>query len=534
MQVATIIAPMTTTRSVHTAITAALALATLTPAGVAHAETYEIREGDDLWARLRNLAAGDEVIVHAGTYAQTSRWEATWPGTAAMPIVVRAAEGEARPVLTRDENQNLMNLHGTHFTFRGFELTGGSHGIRMSAVEDAVFEDLVIHGTGDVGISCNVTGMNCTRVTIRETEIYDTHGTGEGLYLGCNSGVCSFSESIIERNYIHDLGGTQGDGIEIKQGSWSNIIRDNVVVRSLYPGITLYSYTPAAGRTPNVIERNLIWTTRDNGIQVTGRAIIRNNIVIGAEASGIASQANMDMPTEVQILFNTVVGAGDACVRGNAWDTGTGFVVANNALYCAGARAVRLSGSSAVVVGNVGMGSVEGTSSGVNTTGTSLAADLGPMTAMARVYPPAGSALLDAADGAHSVSDDFDLRPRTGTLDVGAYERDASGMPAWLAEAGFKGFGTVGPSGDAGPLVLDAGVPPDTDAGPLPDAFVPPGTDAAFGNADATVNTADAGAGVSGGSDCGCRAGRSTPSSLAASALASLLLALGMRRRRAG
>lgn len=501
----------------------------------ARAETYEIRDGEDLWARLRDLSPGDEVIVHAGTYTQSSRWEATWAGTESMPIVVRAADGEARPVLTRDGGQNLMNLHGSHFTFRGFELTGGSHGIRMSAVDHATFDDLVVHDTGDVGISCNVSGMSCDHVTIRGSEIYDTNGTGEGLYLGCNGGACAFSNGTIERNYLHDLGGDQGDGIEIKQGSWSNVIRDNVVVRSNYPGITLYSYEAMAGRTPNVIERNLVWGTSDNGIQVTGRAIIRNNVVIGAGASGIAVQANMDTPTEVQILFNTVVGGSDSCIRASSWDTGTGFVIANNAVYCEGLRAIRItSASSAIVVGNVGLGALEGASGGL-TMGASVAADLGPMAMMARVYPPSGSALIDAADGSQTVSDDFDLRARSGSLDVGAYERDASGMPAWLATEGFKEFGSVMPGADAGASAgddagviasVDAAFPPGVDGGPLPDAFVPPGVDAG------RASGVDAGAG-SGSSGCGCRAASRSESHRALS-LGLAMLAIVVARRRRG
>ena len=42
-----------------------------------------------------------------------------------------------------------------------------------------------------------------------------------------------------------------------------------------------------------MIERNVILDTLvDNGIQVTARAIVRNNIVIGSAGSGIASQPN--------------------------------------------------------------------------------------------------------------------------------------------------------------------------------------------------------------------------------------------------
>ncbi|MFO0709062.1 MAG: right-handed parallel beta-helix repeat-containing protein [Sandaracinus sp.] len=515
---------MRTNLSHAAAALTALSLSLL--ASRAQADTYEVHAGDDLWARLSSLAAGDEVIVHAGTYAQSSRFEATWAGTEAMPIVVRAAEGEARPVLTRDEAQNLMNLHGTYFTLRGFEITGGSHGIRMSDVHHAVLEELVVHDTGDVAISCNIGGASCDHLTIRHNEIHHTNGTGEGMYLGCNGGDCTLSESVIERNYVHDLGGSQGDGIEIKQGSWGNVVRDNVIVRANYPGITLYSFPAADGHGPNVIERNLVWHTNDNGIQVTGRAIIRNNVVIGAGASGIASQPNMDTPTEVQILFNTVVGAGDSCVRASSWDTGTGFVVANNALYCEGARALRIaSATTAIVVGNVGLGAVEGVSSGV-TMGASLAADLGDATAMARVYPPTGSALIDHADASQSVSDDFDLRPRSGALDVGAYERDASGMAGWLAVEGFKEIGSVMPGTDAGPLELDAAVAPGTDAGPQPDAFVPPGVDA--GRTSGT----DAGPGTSGGG-CSCRASTPRgPSTLASLALLTLALGALVRRRR--
>ena len=492
----------------------------------AQAAIYEINAGDNLWARLTTLAPGDEVIVHAGTYPQTSRFEATWAGTAAMPIIVRAAEGEARPVMTRDSRQNLLNIHGSYFTLRGFEIIGGSHGIRASNVDHAVFEDLLVHDTADVGISCNIGGATCSYLTIRDCEIHHTNGTGEGMYLGCNGAGCELSNSIIERNYVHDLGGDQGDGIEIKQGSHSNIVRDNVIVRANYPGITLYSYDEAPGRVPNIIERNLVWTTRDNGIQVTGRTIVRNNIVIGAGASGIASQPNMATPTDVQILHNTIIGAGDACIRTNSWNTGTGFVIANNALYCEGARALRITTTtSAIIVGNVGLGSVEGAPTGFRM-GTTLAADLGTMAMMARVYPPSGSRLIDAADGTQTVSDDFDLRARSGMHDVGAYERDASGMPAWLAVEGFKGFGGVMPGSDAGPsttdagpvVVVDAGSIALLDVGPLPDS--------------GTVVRDDAGAGPDSTSgSCGCRAGQNGSRSGAVAMLA-LGLVIAARRKR--
>lgn len=496
----------------------------------ASAATYEINAGEDLWGRLSSLAAGDIVIVHAGTYTQTSRFEATWPGTEAMPIVVRAADGEARPVLTRDAAQNLMNLHGSWFTFRGFELTGGSHGLRLSDVDHSTFEDLLIHDTDDVGISCNVSDAagdpnGCSSIVIRGCEIHHTNGTGEGLYLGCNSGACVFSDSLIERNYIHDLGGSQGDGIEIKGGSYGNVVRDNVIVRSNYPGITLYTFDAAAGRMPNVIERNLVWHTIDNGIQVTGRAIVRNNIVVDAGASGIASQPNQGTPSDLEIVHNTVVGASDACFRANGWDGATGFVVANNAFYCEASRAIRItSATTAIIAGNVVLGAVEGATTGF-TTGASLTADLGTETALARVYPPTGSELLDAGDTALAAADDFDLRARGAMPDVGAYERNGTGMPAWLVVEDFKLIeGTPidvdggGVTGDAGPLA-DGG--PGSDGGP--------GTDGGPGS-DSGASGRDAGSSAAAPAGCACRVGHGS----AGGGLAIVLFALAslVARRR--
>lgn len=49
----------------------ALGVALLALPSVAAAQTYEIQPSDDLFTRLKNLTAGDQVIVHAGTYTST-------------------------------------------------------------------------------------------------------------------------------------------------------------------------------------------------------------------------------------------------------------------------------------------------------------------------------------------------------------------------------------------------------------------------------------------------------------------------------
>jgi hypothetical protein len=55
---------------------------------------------------------------------------------------------------------------------------------------------------------------------------------GEGVYIGCHDGSCRTSGSIFEGNYIHHTRGTSdggNDGVEIKAGSYGNIVRNNVI-----------------------------------------------------------------------------------------------------------------------------------------------------------------------------------------------------------------------------------------------------------------------------------------------------------------
>ena len=71
-------------------------------------------------------------------------------------------------------------------------------------------------------------------------------------------------DSLIEGNYIHNTNGpsvAQGDGIEIKEGSYGNIVRDNVIHDTNYPGIITYS--TVGNGPPNVLEGNVVWNSDD-------------------------------------------------------------------------------------------------------------------------------------------------------------------------------------------------------------------------------------------------------------------------------
>lgn len=424
----------------------ALACAIVCAPTLAAAQTYDIQPTDNLFARLAMLQPGDLVLVHAGTYTTPGLVNVTWTGTATAPIVVRAAAGE-HVVIQGAMNQNVLDIAGSYFTLAGFEITGGSHGVRLGAADHAVLENLTLHGLGDVGISCNRPGQECSHLTIRHNEIYATGiaGTGEGMYLGGNDATNIFRDSIVDNNYIHDLGGDQGDGIEVKTGASGVVVRDNVIIRAKYPAITMYGY--AGTGAPNVVERNFISGTVDNGIQIVGQVIVRNNIILGAGANGIQSKASQGQtPHDLVIAHNTIVSSAGPCIKANDWATANNQLVANNALYCGGGTAIDLNGGapSAMLFNNIGLGT-SNAASGFRQGGT-LAADLGTAT---KVYPPGGSMLINAGDPTHSALDDFNGTARgDGMPDVGAYERTTDTNPGWDPGEGFKSDTPVTPDTD--------------------------------------------------------------------------------------
>jgi MYXO-CTERM domain-containing protein len=415
--------------------------ATLASASTALADTFEVTPQDDLEAAINALQPGDELLVGGGTYTLTERFGVDVQGTAAQPIVIRAKDGES-PVIHRPAaDQNVIDVDdGAYLVFRGLEISGGSHGLRLVSADFVTIEDCEIHDTDDVALSAN-SGGDYEGLHIRRNHIHHTNNTGEGMYLGCNQDACRVHDSLISDNYIHHTNGPtviQGDGIELKEGSYGNVIRDNVIHDTLYPCILTYS--TAGNGPPNIVERNVLWSCGDHGIQSAADAIIRNNIILGSGSDGLAMQPHQSgSPANLTVVHNTILHPQNHAVRISG--ISGPVLIANNALYAQSGDALFVNGDATqlTVTGNVGEGAVGG---GAMIAPGSLAADFvaasyagaPPMD----VFPKSGSALIGAGDAAHVATDDFNGTPRNGVADAGAYTFDASGNPGWPLGEGFK------------------------------------------------------------------------------------------------
>jgi len=378
---------------------------------VHQSEITDAQNGEVLAKAVEALLPGDRLVIAEGRYQVERMWDIRASGTAAAPIWIVAEEG-AQVVITRsDAKQNVVNVgQGGPVKFlclRGLEITGGSHGVRLGHCEELWLDRCHIHHTSGVCLSAN--SADTRRLFLTRNHIHHGDGHAEGMYLGANNGECIMSESVIALNHIHDCRGDQGDGIEVKQGSWGNLIAENHVHDTHYPCITVYG---TAGKPVNIIERNLCYNSGDSVMQVQGEAIVRNNVLINGKGAGFSSTDHQGKTLNLQVIHNTIVNPGHA-FRGGSWGDREGMVLANNLLYSRDANALNFpSGSAGVVIaGNVVVG--DGPKQGC-VKGRGLEEDLPRLNweATQRDATPAADAPLQHAEPRYLIDTDFNGKRR--------------------------------------------------------------------------------------------------------------------------
>jgi hypothetical protein len=432
-------------------------LLVLVGSGIASGVTHEIHPAtvgsNEEFERIANsLEPGDELILRGGTYSQNARRAVTVNGAADKPIIIRAADDEdpllTRPADNRDRYNNIEFIDCSHLVVRGIRFRGGSSGVRFIRGHHITFEDCEIAETGNNALTMN--SGDCDSFIIRRNHIHHTglstsgETEGEGMYIGCHSGSCITTNTLVEGNYIHHTRGTSSggnDGVEIKFGSYGNVVRDNVIhdtnIGRQYPGIFVYG---SGGKGVNIVEGNVIWNAGE-GIQVVSDAIIRNNIIFNCSMTGITAAPHAAVPhvRNTRIVNNTIVNNPKGILI--RWGKASDMVLANNAIYCPGATAVDVSG---IGNGTFGANFIEGRLTGAAVDDTQfhdgrilpeVFADPGKNDYWLRP----GSALSGRADSDFAPELDFNHSSRKAPFDVGAYEAESGTTnPGWRVQAGFK------------------------------------------------------------------------------------------------
>ncbi|MEZ6015946.1 MAG: right-handed parallel beta-helix repeat-containing protein [Planctomycetota bacterium] len=437
----------------------------------------EVANGARLRSAVAALQPGDRLTIGAGVWSVSSLFTVTLTGTAQAPIRIEARAG-ATPVLTRpDAGQNLINFGDAASTprfllLRGFELRGGSIGVRIERADDLWLDELHVHHTGAACVRAS--NHDTARLYVTRCELSHSsqvNGTGEGLYIGANSAAAVSRDAVVALNHVHDTGGTQGDGIELKQGSFGCLIAENVVHDTLYPGILVYG---SGGGARNVIEGNVIWATVANPFQVQGEALVRNNVVFGGANAAFVSFDHQGQVRDLEVVHNTFVTTTGDAARLQHWGGRPGMVLANNALYSQAGRSLNfLSGAAGVTLaGNVVFGPTWNDGGAVHTSanGASDFVDVAFDGARRDAHPTLGGALFGAAaapfvspsdaTGAARVSAAVGAPASSGALEPGTYGRYVRASIAGAAGAPrLRSSGSPSLGGGPVSLTLEGGRP---------------------------------------------------------------------------
>lgn len=418
------------------------------------------------WRTLDRLetatfAPGDLVHVQPGTYMVNG--SLTLAGIHGSPGAWIGLQAEGAVTIRNTAAQNVVTIEGCRYLFlRGFEITHDNAGqpygswdavdgikFQTANSEFVTIDSCRIHDVGNVGIGSQVSEIR--NVTVWECEIYNCY---TGLYWGYyESPVKNYAHyGRIARNYVHDcppidLDGT-GYGIQIKGGSRGNVIEDNVFVNvggGTRAAIAVYHISTDQGAQTdrNVVRRNFIRASRNEGIYAAEGATIENNIVCGCRTIGV-NVAPRDTGGwgvffgGLTVRNNTVYSVTDAAGIGLRVD-GAGFsgglVVANNLLIVTGAARRALAGPTGfggTATANLCHGPTSGSNLGiVALAGPSVQSATYGTAGFLRPIAPASA----SGDAALAPADDFDGAARGNPPGAGAYGPGGSG---WTLADGFK------------------------------------------------------------------------------------------------
>ncbi len=382
----------------------------------------QTQNGTALANMLYSLVAGDRLEIGTGRYKLTNSLALALSGTAQKPIWIAAKAG-AKPVLTRDGN----NKNGVEFglggraqyvVMEGIEIEGGDIGLRLYDCRNLWFDRCEIHHTYANAIAAN--SVDTEFITFTRNSVHHTAGSGEGFYVGANNGAVIARYWVIALNTVYECSGIQGDGIEIKQGSYGNWIAENVVHDTNYPCILVGGTN---GKQRNVIERNILYRSNFETLQVQGDALVQSNVVFDG-STAFYSGDHQGPAQNLVVVHNTFINDGTA-VSLNQWSGKPGMVFANNACYSRDGIALRFgSGDSGVTVtGNVASGSVLGTNGGY-----SLGAGLSDFEnaswdgSKRNVTPTFFGALTASGEEAWFELEDLNGAIRTAPFDTGAVD----------------------------------------------------------------------------------------------------------------
>ncbi len=400
---------------------------------------------DALFAAV-DLAGGDVVEVDGGvTYAGGVIVPPADGGSPGNPVVIRGLRASGlRPVLSGGTN-TIEFRRADHVVFEGFEVTGGSSRCVFVVAHEITLRDLLIHDCPSHGVLSADSHSGTLTLEFSEIHSAGSGTTRHALYIQSDEMTHPGSVFRMRCNYVHS--GTGGN--LLKSRHERSEIHYNWFEGAAYHELELIgpdAVTQLPGWTPDLVREDQ---------DVVGNVIVHSNPGFGAVIR-VGGDGSGESRGRVRFANNTIaVTSGRDATVFRIFDGIQAVEAHNNVLAAPSGGILRVERtveaqwtngrqvggsnnwvqSDATYLPPEWIGTLLGTSAGfVNAGGLNF-------------IPTAGSPLLDAANPApqpipgYAVPDTLfpptlqpqrgpDCTPRlaSGTLDIGALERDANAL----------------------------------------------------------------------------------------------------------
>lgn len=297
--------------------------------------------GDDWCATLTAAAAGDRVLLAAGTH--TGVCSVTPAGDASSPVTLMAADTERRATLTTDSTSaNLLDLHGGHLVVQGIDFGPtpvNVEAIRWHAGEGLTVSDCTFAFIGGQSIVASTAGATYASLRVEDNTFHDL--TGAAVTVGCRAGAadCSAADVIVRRNQIEGVTGGAGVVLEVDavgQVAW------NTITGTLGPAVRVGGdqaeaggvEAPPEGDPPStVVEGNHLVGSAESATLLVegGPVLVRNNVLLSG-ATGALSAAGPQMD-HVHVVGNSFGGASGPVVTLADWTETATLSFQDNAVW---------------------------------------------------------------------------------------------------------------------------------------------------------------------------------------------------------
>ena len=489
----------------------ALSLLVLLVAGRAEAKTVNVTDVPSLTAAIAAAAAGDEIVLAAGTYHLTSSPSCSAAGTPSAPIVVRAAT----PLTAKIELDALEGFHvtGPSWHFEGLDVHGVcaddsscEHAFHVTgkATGFVLRSNRIVDFNAQLKVNADASGVSGAFVQpngglVEGNEVFDTHSRATSNPV-TKLNIDAVDDWVVRANVLYDGHKFGGDGVSyqsfMKGGGKNGVYERNLVMctKNETSGGTRIGLSFGGGGTgPQYCAPAFNAGTPCDIEQANGT--MRNNIIVNCSDVGIY----LNKAKDTKLLYNTLIATNGVDFR---FSTTSGEADGN---VLASVLRIR---DGATMTKKTNLESV------LDTTFTAMY--MAPLVGDLRKKGDL-SAILAKATARPDVTDDYCARARSGAYDLGALQASLGDCTTTTPHSS-----TVVPDGGAGPGGSDGGA-----GGGL-------GHDGGFGG-DASATTSSGGAATDDAGDSSGCACTTAPEPSGAGSLAALVaLAVAYAARRAG